>query len=182
MPKIVNCPCCNAHLDGFINMTIDDKPITPEDHLPSMCIHCRTFLMFNLETGIRQMAEEEIVNLDAATRAAMIQAREAFRELQPKDDCVNPLSKLLGYQRAPQKVFCPVCQHCFDLAVPTGDKTRFLESGDVSMCGNCLSLLIVDRAQVLREVKASEVGQLPAGLQAQLNSLRNFISSRKNKQ
>ena len=74
-----SCPVCNKVLDGF---TIDANDLCklPKAGDCSICVYCRTFLVFTHELQFREITPEEIVDLPAELRTKMVRFRDLCRK------------------------------------------------------------------------------------------------------
>lgn len=73
-----HCPACNKLLDGFTDPKGD---ATPESGNLSICSYCRTFLCFTDELQLREMTQEEIVNLPADLRGLLMRSPQVLQIL-----------------------------------------------------------------------------------------------------
>jgi len=80
------CPVCgaksNAHevIDEYKR---DGLGVMPQEGDVSMCIYCTAFLRFEKNlSSLRLLTADEIVDLDAHTRALLVRARHFFKAAQ----------------------------------------------------------------------------------------------------
>ena len=76
------CPVCARRLSGATGYDNADDDAVPVPGDVTVCAYCRSFLMFTATLDVRLLTLEEIAELDAHTRHAMIELREQLRTIE----------------------------------------------------------------------------------------------------
>lgn len=73
------CPCCGDIMNFAAHSSLR-RELKANDY--AICSHCRAFLRFDENMTIRELTQEEIVDMPANIRSAMVRAREHLREMK----------------------------------------------------------------------------------------------------
>jgi hypothetical protein len=95
MPE-VSCPVCQKKLDAntALNHSLD---IAPKKGDLSICLYCSTYLTFEAPGVIRQLTDDEFIDLPDDERILLVRAAKAAAQVREKVDNV----KVQGDERRP---------------------------------------------------------------------------------